>query len=628
MLTRILRWLPLALILPALSPSNVWAGTYTHRVCSGGDATLSDRGLGWVPENPESLPGVMVVDGCRQGGFGLGINGAQGYAGAGLPAGVGLVIGAGPAWRYRPPDGAQVIAMAGDQLGWLRPSAGPAAVTAVVSGTGRVLRRLTDQDNPALTVRSRLTLSGLSESSLQIKLECTGSAGRCEGPDDWAWFDLRNVDVTIADDRAPTVTAAPTGALVSRPTLSGDADLAVSLEDAGGGVRQLQLLVDGDPLQTIAAAGGRCEPVSGQAGSWVFTAAQPCPAASRIVTTIDSRRIADGRHDLRLVAVDAAGNSTSLFHATRSVDNALPQPMRPPGFAADADLGRPRTGVAIDGDGGDWDRADTTVGYQWERCDATVTRCRPIDGATSIRYTPVAADIGSRLRLVVTATLPGGSRSEPTPPTGVVVAALAGAQSSCPGALRLVRSGSGSVRARYGVRAPVRITLTCGQDREPVAGARLLVRARPAGRVGPPTTTVLRTDRNGRAVLDAARGPSRSLTVSAAGGEAASLQISVVVRGRVTLAVRQAGSVARFSGRVAGGHIPGRGVTIELQWLDGSRWRPVASTVTDRRGRFAYNYRFSPRARGFRYSFRAVVTRGQIDYPFAPGRSGVRRAGL
>lgn len=628
MLTRILHWLPIALVLAALAPSTPWAATYTHRACTGGDAVLSDRGLGWVAENPEPLPGVRAVNGCLDVGLGLAINGSQGHAGAGLPAGVGVDAGAGPVWRYRPPSGTQVLALAGDHVGWLRPWAGPAKVTAVVSGAGRVLRRFTDQDNPELTVRSRLILTGLSESSLQIKLECTGSAGRCEGPDDWGWFDLRNVDVAIGDDRAPTVTAAPTGALVSRAVISGDADLAVSLEDAGGGIRQLQLLVDGDPLETIAAAGGRCEPVSGQPGSWVFSAAQPCPAAARIVATIDSRRIADGRHDLRLVAVDAAGNSTSVFHATRTIDNALPQPMRPPGFAPDADLSRPRTGVAVDGDGGDWDRADTTIGYQWERCDATVTRCRPIDGATSIRYTPVAADVGSRLRLVVTATLPGGSRSEPTAATGVVVAAQAGAQPGCAGGVRLLRSGNGNVRARYGVRTPVRFTLTCGNGREPVPDARLLVRTQVAGRAGAGTTTVMRTDRNGRAVVDAGRGPSRTLTVSTAGAGAPSSRVKLVVRGRITLTVRQTGSLARFGGRIAGGHVPGRGVTIELQWRDGSRWRPVASIVTDRHGRFGYSYRFSSRARGFRYSFRAVVTRGQIDYPFTPGRSRVRRAGL
>ncbi len=629
MLTRILCRLPIALTLAALLPvPAVSAGTYTHRACSSGDSQLSGQGAGWFGEDPAPQLGTVVVNGCPGSGLGLAINGAEGHSGAGLPAGAGVEIGDGPGWRYRPPAGTRVLALSGDRVGWLRPADGTVGVALTVRGDGRLLQRFGYQDNPVLMTRTRMLLPGLSESSLLIKLECAGSEGRCVGPWDWGWFDLRSVDVTIADDQPPVAVGAPTGMLAMRQSLSGVVDFAVELGDAGGGVRQLQLLVDGDPLQTIAAAGGRCDPVAGQAGSWVFTAAQPCPTAAQISATFDSHLVADGGHDIRLVAIDAAGNSTSVFHATRTVDNALPLPMRPPGFAADADLSRPRIGVAIDGDGGDWDRADTTVAYQWERCDAAASRCRPIDGATSVRYTPVAADVGSRLRLVVTATLPGGSRSEPTPPTGVVVTALAGAQSSCAGALRLVRSGSGTVRARYGVRSPVRLTLTCGEDREPVAGARLLVRTQVAGSASTGTTRVMRTDRNGRAQLDVGRGPSRTLTVTVTGEDVAPLRIGVVVRGRVTLAVRQVGSLAHFSGRVAGGHLPRRGVTIELQWLDGSRWRPVASIVTGRRGRFTYNYRFSSRARGFRYSFRAVVTRGQIDYPFAPGRSGVRRAGL
>lgn len=625
MMTRALSVLIVALVLPVLAPAGSSAGLYTHRACADGDTGLFDHEAGWSVESPLAPAGVKAVSGCPQAGLALAVNGSQGHAGDGLAQGVGLDIGTGPAWRYRPPAGTRVIAFAGDVRGWLRPWSGAAAVTAVVAGPGHVLRRYTAADDPALSTRSRLLLSGLSEGWLLVKLECTGSAGRCEGPDDWAWLDVRNVDVGIADDQPPAVTAGPTGALVGRPTLSGEAGIDVVLDDAGGGVRHLQVLVDGDVLQTIVTAGGRCEPVAGQPGSWVFRAAQPCPASIRVNAAIDSRRIADGRHDLRVVAVDAAGNATTVYHAAKTVDNTPAQPTRPPGFEPGAEVTHPVAGAAIGGDAGGWDRADAVVGYQWERCDATGARCRAIDGATAARYTPTSADVGARLRLVVTATVPGGSRSEATPLTGVVVAA---ADEACRGRLRLTRSGTGVVRVGYAAKASVRLTLTCGEDRDPVVGARLFVRERVSGRAREGEATVLRTGRTGRVRLDLGHGPSRTVIVTTAGGDGPRLNLTVLVRGRVTLTVRQRGSLARFSGRVAGGHVPRRGVTVELQWRDGLRWRPVATMTSDRRGRFSYHYRFSSRARGFRYSFRAVVAKGQVDYPFTPGRSGVRRAGL
>jgi hypothetical protein len=56
-----------------------------------------------------------------------------------------------------------------------------------------------------------------------------------------------------------------------------------------------------------------------------------------------------------------------------------------------------------------WGGAPRSVSYRWQRC--SVVRCVDIDGATHLDYRVRAADVGSRLRIVSTATAGGGSAS-------------------------------------------------------------------------------------------------------------------------------------------------------------------------------------------------------------------------
>ena len=81
--------------------------------------------------------------------------------------------------------------------------------------------------------------------------------------------------------------------------------------------------------------------------------------------------------------------------------------------------GTPEQGRITQGTLGNWERQPERFAVRWLRCDAS--DCRAIDGATATSYTPVAADLGARLRIEVTATNAGGSTvavSEPSPPVG------------------------------------------------------------------------------------------------------------------------------------------------------------------------------------------------------------------
>jgi hypothetical protein len=82
--------------------------------------------------------------------------------------------------------------------------------------------------------------------------------------------------------------------------------------------------------------------------------------------------------------------------------------MASPPAAIDAPTlaGVPETGQVLSASTGTW-QADPapTLSYQWQRCtDTTAGTCKAIAKAVTSTYTVSAADVGSTLRVVVTAT--------------------------------------------------------------------------------------------------------------------------------------------------------------------------------------------------------------------------------
>jgi hypothetical protein len=163
--------------------------------------------------------------------------------------------------------------------------------------------------------------------------------------------------------------------------------------------------------------------------------------------------------------------------------------------------------------------------------------------------------------------------------------------------------------------------------------------ARVAGRVGTGGARVLLYDAatgrelravtakaDGRFALRAPATRSRRLRVAVAEGPgrfACSRRLVLRVRAGLTLRARpkalRNGERVRLSGRLRGGAIPPKGKLVELQAFEGG-WRTFASLRSDKRGRFATNYRFqrtfSPRT----YRFRARA-RAEAGYPFVLGVS-------
>ena len=111
------------------------------------------------------------------------------------------------------------------------------------------------------------------------------------------------------------------------------------------------------------------------------------------------------------------------------------------------------TGSLIDrqvvtADEGTWEASGTlTYGYQWQRCDTTGATCTDIAGATSRNYTLTAADVGARMRVIVSATNALGTSTAPSSPSAIVTA-LAPFNTAAPTVSGTTREGQALTLAR------------------------------------------------------------------------------------------------------------------------------------------------------------------------------------
>jgi hypothetical protein len=93
----------------------------------------------------------------------------------------------------------------------------------------------------------------------------------------------------------------------------------------------------------------------------------------------------------------------------------VPIAVSPPTITGTAQQGQTLTATS-----GTWTAPDATFGYQWQRCDAAGANCVDVPGATTSTYAVTAADVGTTLRVVVTATNRFGSAPGPSAQTAVV----------------------------------------------------------------------------------------------------------------------------------------------------------------------------------------------------------------
>ena len=123
---------------------------------------------------------------------------------------------------------------------------------------------------------------------------------------------------------------------------------------------------------------------------------------------------------VRVTATNADGSNAAQSAQTATVaaatSSAAPKNTAPPTIS-----GTPKVGQTMTADPGSWSGNPTSFAYQWQRCDADVAACSNLVGATSKTYVVPLADLGYRLRVVVTAHNAKGTATATSAITTVVV---------------------------------------------------------------------------------------------------------------------------------------------------------------------------------------------------------------
>jgi hypothetical protein len=193
--------------------------------------------------------------------------------------------------------------------------------------------------------------------------------------------------------------------------------------------------------------------------------------------------------------------------------------------------------------------------------------------------------------------------------------------------------GRRAIRIGYRKRAWLRGVLRSGGALLP--DTRLTIETRRLHRGSWRPLTQVVTDGNARYAVRLPRGVSRQVRVHFAGNRSlqpATEVARLLVRGWASLKLEPRslwrGGTITFRGRVGlfRAHVPAAGKLIQIQYLDGRRWRPAVKLGhTGRSGRFAIRYRFRRISRPTRIYFRILVP-AEGGWPYATGVSSVRTA--
>ena len=126
--------------------------------------------------------------------------------------------------------------------------------------------------------------------------------------------------------------------------------------------------------------------------------------------------------DVVVTATNASGSGSATSAQTSKVTAPLPSP--PTNTALPVISGVAQQGQTLTATTGSWSGSPTGYTYAWEDCNISGNNCSGIGGDTQNSYTPSAGDVGDTVRVVVTATNAGGTTSQASAQTAVVIVPL------------------------------------------------------------------------------------------------------------------------------------------------------------------------------------------------------------
>jgi hypothetical protein len=162
---------------------------------------------------------------------------------------------------------------------------------------------------------------GARLSRLFVALTCYSQTGPGPCEANGSHFLVRWVTVLLEDTKPPQVVSASGSLLATGAPQRGERRLTLALRDAGGGLRETRLEVDGQGFseEPITDARGTCRTP--------FVAPVPCPLSATAELALDTTRLPDGHHEVVVRVFDATGaNSTTSGPISIDVDNVPDAP--------------------------------------------------------------------------------------------------------------------------------------------------------------------------------------------------------------------------------------------------------------------------------------------------------------
>jgi hypothetical protein len=193
--------------------------------------------------------------------------------------------------------------------------------------------------------------------------------------------------------------AAATPRNTARPTISGTAKEGSTLTASTGAWANGPTSY-AYQWRRCASDGTSCSDVSGATGK-TYT-----PASADVV------------HTLRVVVT--ASNADGKSSATSDATAAIGSRNGPTNTSRPTISGTAAVGSELTVSQGSWSTALTSTQRQWQRCSSSGGSCLNISGATGPTYVLHSADVGHRLRVLVTGTNSGGRTPVITSATSVV----------------------------------------------------------------------------------------------------------------------------------------------------------------------------------------------------------------
>ncbi len=151
------------------------------------------------------------------------------------------------------------------------------------------------------------------------------------------------------------------------------------------------------------SAGGSCKELSGATGGTLGLLTSEIGSTVRLVVK----------------ATNSAGSASATSEPTGLIKALIPSNTGLPTVAGVLEDGHTLTGAK-----GSWSGSEPSFGYQWLLCNSSGGSCKELSGATGTTLGLIASEIGSTVRLVVTAKNSAGSTSATSEPTSPILAIL------------------------------------------------------------------------------------------------------------------------------------------------------------------------------------------------------------